>query len=151
MLQEPAVSKVVLDTNAVISATVFGHGAMKPLRTAWQSGLVLPVISEDTRAELLRVLAYEKFKLAGADIARILALYLPYVQLHTVDLTDKKDDPNLICRDARDQMFLDLAVSAKVAFLVTGDQDLLVLANTPNLPFRTIKPVEFLTQHQLLN
>ena len=53
--------------------------------------------------------------------------------------------------DARDQMFLDLALSAKVDYLVTGDQDLLVLADTPGLPFRIVKPVEFLTQHQLLN
>ena len=150
MAQKPAASKVVLDTNVVISATLFGGGALKPLRLAWQAGRVVPVISKETRAELLSVLAYEKFKLSEADIARALALYLPDAQLHKVDFTVNNGIQIPVCRDERDQIFLDLAQSAKVDCLVSGDQDLLVLAPTPNLPFRILKPIEFLTQHGLL-
>jgi uncharacterized protein len=146
MAQKPATLKVVLDTNVVISATLFGSGVMKPLRLAWQAGRVVPVISKDTRAELLRVLAYEKFKLSEADIARVLALYLPDAQLHEVDPHVTSSNQIPACRDARDQIFLDLAQSANVDYLISGDQDLLVLAPTPRLPFRILKPVEFLTQ-----
>ena len=141
---------VVIDTNAVISATLFGSGLMKPLRSAWQAGQVVPVISKETRAELLRVLAYEKFKLAEADIARILALYLPHTQVHVLNPVADTGNQSPVCRDTRDQIFLDLAQSAKVQCLVTGDQDLLVLADTPNLSFRILKPSEFLTQYQLM-
>ena len=149
MAHDSGAVKVVLDTNVLISASLFGNGVMKPLRLAWQAGWVLPVVSKETRAELLRVLAYDKFKLTQADIARALASYLPHTQFHAVDSNAGKGNPAPICRDKRDQMFLDLALSAKVAFLVTGDQDLLVLADTPGLPFRIIKPVDFLAQHQL--
>ena len=141
--------KVVLDTNVLISAILFGSGVMKPLRLAWQSGRVLPVVSQETRAELLRVLAYDKFKLSQADIARALASYLPHTQFHAVNINTGKGNPAAICRDERDQIFLDLTLSAKVAFLVTGDQDLLVLSDSRGLPFRIIKPVDFLAQHQL--
>ena len=150
MAQKTAVLKVVLDTNVVISATLFGSGLMKPLRLAWHAGRIKPFISKATREELLRVLAYEKFKLSEADIARVLALYLPDAQFHKVDLTVKNGIQIPVCRDERDQIFLDLAQSAKVDCLVSGDQDLLVLASTPNLPFRILKPIEFLTQHDLL-
>lgn len=148
MERQLPVLKTVFDTNTVISATLFGSGLMKPLRLAWQAGQVVPVISADTRAELLRVLAYEKFKLAQADIARVLSLYLPYVQIHGIALSVDAKSQIPFCRDVRDQIFLDLAHSAKADYLVTGDQDLLVLADTPNLGFRILKPAEFLTQFQ---
>ncbi len=150
MAGKSAVLKVVIDTNVVISATLFGSGLMKPLRLAWQAGQVTPVISKETRAELLRVLAYEKFKLTEADIARVLALYLPHAQFHRIDLVADTKHQIPVCRDTRDQIFLDLAQSAKAAYLITGDQDLLVLADTPKLSFRILKPVEFLTQYKLM-
>jgi len=151
MARKPAGLKVVLDTNVVISATLFGSGLMKPLRLAWQAGRIVPVICRKTRAELLRVLAYEKFRLEEADIARVLALYLPNAQFHEIERTVANMGQIPVCRDARDQIFLDLAQSASVNYLVSGDQDLLVLATTPNLPFRILKPIEFLNQHQLMS
>ena len=66
MAHDSAAVKVVLDTNVLISATLFGNGVMKPLRLAWQTGRVLPAVSQETRAELLRVLAYDKFNLSLA-------------------------------------------------------------------------------------
>ena len=123
---------------------------MSAVRLAWQTGRVVPIVSKETRAELLRVLAYEKFQLTEADIARVLALYLPNAQFHEIDPTIANRSQIPACRDTRDQIFLDLAQSAKVQCLVTGDQDLLVLADTPNLSFRILKPSEFLTQYQLM-
>ena len=101
ILRKSAGLKVVFDTNVVISATLFGSGLMKPLRLAWQAGRVVPVICKETRAELLRVLAYEKFKLGEADIARVLALYLPDAQFHKLDLTVNNGTHIPLCRDER--------------------------------------------------
>ena len=53
--------RVVLDTNLVLSALVFSHGRLGPLRRAWQAGLCMPLVSAVTAAELLRVLQYPKF------------------------------------------------------------------------------------------
>jgi uncharacterized protein len=96
----------------------------------------------------MRVLAYQKFKLSRQDQDGLLADYLPFAQVADVLFVVP---PNLpICRDPLDQMFLTLALASQADVLVTGDQDLLVLADEPNLPFRILKPVDFLTQHKFL-
>lgn len=52
-----------------------------------------------------------------------LALYLPYCE--TVAATEICP---VLCRDVKDQLFLDLAQSGKADLLVTDDDDLLALA-----------------------
>lgn len=47
---------------------------------------------------------------------------LPYAEV--VDVTE---DAAGACRDPKDDMFLALAASGKAAYIITGDQDLLVL------------------------
>jgi predicted nucleic acid-binding protein len=49
-----------------------------------------------------------------------------------------------ICRDSKDDKFLELAISGNADFIITGDQDLLVLN-----PFRNIEVItanEFLSR-----
>ena len=134
--------KVVFDTNIIVSATLFGNGQMSAVRLAWQTGRVVPIVSKETSAELLRVLAYKKFKLTEVDIARVLALYLPYAQAHVIERSATHTSQIPLCRDARDQIFLDLAQSAKPDFLVSGDEDLLCMDDPKKaiLKFRIIKP-----------
>lgn len=117
---------VVIDTNLVLSALVFGGGRLSALRTAWQSGRCVPLVSTSTAAELLRVLAYPKFKLSAADREELLADYLPYCRSVRIPARLPKLP---VCRDANDQMFIELAAVGKADFLVTGDKDLLVLAS----------------------
>ncbi len=116
---------VVLDTNLALSALVFAQGRTAELRQAWQGGRFKPIISQATAAELIRVLAYPKFKLSAQDQEELLADYLPYCR--TVRMPARL--PKLpVCRDVNDQRFLELAAIGKADFLVTGDRDLLVLA-----------------------
>ena len=145
-----SVPRVVLDTNVLLSALVFSGGVMARFRHGWTTGRIQPYASKETIQELIRVLANNKFKLDMAAQEALLADYLPFA--HVAEQTLTVVPAGLpTCRDPKDQMFLDLAASAKVDFLVTGDQDLLVLADTPRLAFRIIQPVDFLTQHQLRN
>jgi len=55
--------RVVLDTNVVLSALVFGKGPTAQLRTAWQRGDFVPLVNTAAAQELVRVLAYPKFRL----------------------------------------------------------------------------------------
>jgi hypothetical protein len=75
-----AAVRVVLDTNVVLSALVFGGGAAGQVRSAWQKGALLPLASSVTVQELVRVLAYPKFRLSQADQDELLADYLPYTE-----------------------------------------------------------------------
>ncbi len=142
------VLRVVLDSNVLLSALVFAGGTLGRFRSLWTIGKILPYASKETIQELIGLLANKKFKLDSIDQESLLADYLPFVQI--ADVSSIIQQASLpICRDPYDQMFLELAHASKAEFLVTGDQDLLVLANTPNLSFRIVKPVEFLIQHQL--
>lgn len=119
------IPRVVIDTNLVLSALVFAQGRLSPLRLAWQGAQCQPLLSSVTAAELIRVLAYPKFKLTTADQQELLADYLPYCT--TVRMPAQPPAPP-DCRDKFDLPFLQLAVAGKADYLVTGDQDLLALA-----------------------
>lgn len=117
--------RVVLDTNVVLSALVFRGGAAGLVRRAWQRGLIVPLASAFTVQELVRVLAYPKFRLSKAEQEELLADFLPYAQ--TVRMTQP---PPVVpeCRDAMDLTFLQLAVAGQAQVLVSGDRDLLAIA-----------------------
>lgn len=118
--------RVVIDTNLVLSALVFSQGRLTPLRQAWQNGRCRPLVSETTVAELMRVFAYPKFKLTSVEQQELLADYLPWCTTMCIP-----DPPPAIpaCRDPFDLPFLQLAVTGKADYLVTGDRDLLCLAD----------------------
>jgi uncharacterized protein len=59
--------RVVLDTNVALSALVFRGSAAGQLRLAWQNGLIMPLASIHTAQELIRVLAYPKFRLSALE------------------------------------------------------------------------------------
>lgn len=141
MPDSPAlVPVVVLDTNLLLSALVFSGGRLAALRTAWQTGRCVPLVSQATAAELIRVLTYPKFRLSPSDREELLADYLPHCRSVRIPARLPKLPT---CRDANDQMFIELAAVGKADFLVTGDQDLLVLA--PVFNRRIVTAEVFLT------
>ena len=117
--------RAVLDTNVVLSALVFRGGEAGQVRQAWQRGRVSPLASKATVQELVRVLAYPKFRLSSAEQDELLADYLPYAE--TVRIPQPPPTvPD--CRDALYLPFMHLALAGKAQVLVSGDRDLLALA-----------------------
>ena len=116
--------RVVLDTNCIISTLLFSQQKMAWLRHAWQNEQIIPLASKDTVNELMRVLAYPKFKLGKDEQALLLADFLPYAATVVID---KIPEGLPLIRDKDDQMFLILAVAGKADALVSGDADILQL------------------------
>ena len=118
---------VVLDTNLVLSALLFGGGAtaLPSLREGWQSRRFVPLASKETIGELIRVLAYPKFGLNAQEQEDLLSDYLPFCT--TVSISTPPP-PTPVCRDPFDTPFPELAIAGGADFLVTGDQDLLSLS-----------------------
>ncbi len=83
----------------------------------------MPLLSRATVAELERVLRYPKFQLTADERHELLGEYLPWCEV--VEITNPCA---AVCRDDKDQPFLDLAQSGKADLLVSGDQDLLALS-----------------------
>ena len=135
MKAKPTAPRVVLDTNIVLSALVFGGGNSARVRRAWQVGAFTPLVSTATAQELVRVLAYPKFRLSAADQQELLADYLPYATTVRIPVPP----PNVPeCRDPFDVMFLHLTVVGKAKMLVTGDRDLLALAGQTKFTILTL-------------
>jgi putative PIN family toxin of toxin-antitoxin system len=122
---------LVLDTNILVSALLFRGSRLAWLREAWQGGRIIPLVCAATAEELLRVLAYPKFRLSRDEINELLAEILPYAE--TVTLPESPPAAPR-CRDPNDQVFFDLAIVADADGIVTGDQDLLALADEMRLP-----------------
>lgn len=119
-------TRVVLDTNVVLSALLFTSGRLAWLRQAWQRGLIRPLVCTDTVRELLRVLAYPKFALTSEDQQALLEDFLPYTDVIALPPAW----PSLpVCRDENDQMFLVLAHVGEATALITDDHDILALRN----------------------
>jgi len=118
------IHRVVLDTNIVVSALLFATGRLAWIRQAWQGRQLQPLVCKASTNELLRVLAYPKFKLSAAEQRELLADFLPYAEV--VELPDTRPDLPA-CRDEKDQVFLVLARVGQADALVTGDADLLAM------------------------
>ncbi len=132
--------RVVLDTNVLVSALIFSTRGTAWLRKAWQCKRMTPLASRDTVRELVRVLAYPKFRLTGEEREALLAEYLPFAEIVEVS-SSVAGMPR--CGDPHDEKFLALALVGKADALVSGDQDLLRLACSFPVPILT--PTRFRT------
>ena len=136
----PTAPRVVLDTNLVLSALVFGTGAVAELRRGWQRGRFTPLVSTATASELIRVLGCPKFRLSREEQEDLLADYLPFCETVTLPNPPPPTPP---CRDPFDVQLLEVAVAGEADFLVTDDNDLLALAAEFSCPIVTAN--DFLT------
>ena len=106
--------RVVIDTNVVLSAIVFRAGRLAWMRYAFGSTLT-PIVSTETLAELVRVLAYAKFGLSIEQQKTALTFYMEHAEICAEPCTRSKLPK---CRDPKDEMFLRLAFAAKVDAIV---------------------------------
>ena len=133
--------KVVLDTNVLVSGLLNREGIPgRLLQGVWDGSLEL-VLSEPLMAELRGVLDYPKIRkrlvASGIDTELFLDL-LPFFTIR-VDLSGIEVP---LPRDAADQMVLATLVAGGAEWLVSGDDDLLVLADQ----FPILSPTAFVTR-----
>ena len=130
--------RCVFDTNSVVSATLFADSVpARALMLALRLGTVL--MSQDLAGELADVLARPRFVRYSSLDERETFLDNLMHQTEWVAITERVQ----ACRDPKDDKILELAVNGGADYIVTGDDDLLVMN-----PFRGIsimRPAEFLT------
>jgi putative PIN family toxin of toxin-antitoxin system len=129
--------KVVLDTNVLVSALLF-KGSLSRMVDLWKAGWIKPVFSGTTFHAFKRVLTYPKFALTPKEILILLEEeVLPYFEV-----VKETKEVKGICRDPEDDMFLSCALASVAAFIVTSDDDLLVLERFQTV--KLIKPPDFI-------
>lgn len=134
--------RVVFDTNVIVSAALTPGGtAGRCLAAMVARGRIL--LSESTVRELADVLLRDKFDRYASRESRE-AFFLSFVD-EKVEMVDPTKSIKA-CRDPKDDKFLEIAVSGKADYLVTGDEDLLVLNPFRGIPILT--PAAFLAEKQ---
>jgi len=131
-MTSPPIPRVVFDTNVVLSALLFTQGRLSWLVGHWQAGNCVPLVSRTTAQELKKILGYRKFQLTIDEQLEALCNYVPFCEV-----TGIAGSCPAVCRDTRDQIFLDLAHCGNAGVLVTGDDDLLALAGQTEFVIET--------------
>ena len=132
--------RLVYDTNIIISALLFeGSKPSKAFDIGINQGAIL--FSSPTFTELEEVLSRNKFDQYISHEERKQFLTSFILDSTPVEISETISE----CRDPKDNKFLELAVCGKADFIISGDEDLLVLN-----PFRNIQiltPDSFLKMH----
>jgi putative PIN family toxin of toxin-antitoxin system len=128
----------VLDTNILISAVLSKTSkARQALDKAQNIGKVL--MSSPVLLEIEEVLFRPKFDKYVTQIER--RFFLSNF-LKTVEFVEIRENIE-VCRDPKDDKILDLALSGEAKYIITGDQDLLIL--------NIFQGIKIITIEQFLN
>lgn len=130
--------RFIIDTNILVSAALIRRSPPWQATTFIEkTGTIL--YSKATLAEFQSVLNRKKFNkyLTPEEKQQFILKFIEKAEL--VAITETITD----CRDPKDNKFLELAISGSANFIITGDQDLLILH-----PFQT---VNIITVNDFLN
>jgi putative PIN family toxin of toxin-antitoxin system len=133
------VKRVVIDTNVVISALLFGGepGELIPL---WKSGRIKPLASKEMVEEYLQVVTYPKFGLTPEEINFLLYQEIvPYFEI-----VKAKPGRVIVGDDPADDKFIRCAEAGRAKTIISGDQHLLRLKSFGAISILT--PVRFLKE-----
>lgn len=132
--------KVVVDTNILISAIIKPDGAVGPVLILLRDGRYTILHAQSLLNELVDVLnrprIRHKYRLTDEDIGTVIALIL---------LRGEAVHPQrevTVCRDPRDDKFLEAAIAGNADTIVSGDSDVLSLNPFEGIPI--ISPRDFL-------
>jgi putative PIN family toxin of toxin-antitoxin system len=115
-------TRVVLDTNVLVSGILFENGKeARILRSAANGGIGV-FASVDILAEFVRVISRPKFQLTTLEVSVATEYILSFAKF-----TLSPEPLKYQIRDPEDLKFLECVRQAKAHYLVTGDKDLLTL------------------------
>ena len=118
---------VVFDTNVLLDLFVFNDFRAIHLKQALLDRKIDAIATPKTLEEFADVISRPLFSLATVDQEKILQ--------HWASLARILDDKNIVqsswkCQDPDDQVFLDLAYTARPCTLISKDNEVLMFANT---------------------
>jgi putative PIN family toxin of toxin-antitoxin system len=116
------INRVVFDTNVIVSALMFPRSLPRQaFNIAYSTDNIL--LSTATILELEEVLRRKKFDKYLSMEERVQFIARFFVDAEIIEIKEKIT----ACRDRKDDKFLELAVNGNANYIITGDQDLLVL------------------------
>jgi hypothetical protein len=131
------VKRVVIDTNVVVSALLFGRVPGR-LMSRWERGSIRPHASKEIVDEYIRVLAYPKFELTEHEID-----FLVYGELLAhFEIVEVLPAKPIVRSDPADDKFIWCAETAGIDIIISGDTHLLRMKTYGEI--RIMSPAKFL-------
>lgn len=131
--------RVVLDTNVLVSGLAYPESVPGRILSAWQQGGLDVVLSRHILDEMVRVLPrLSRIKLNSAEIRDLADSFM-----FLADIVEPSAEPDETLRDSNDQAVLGTLRAAQADYLITGDKDLLALADR----YAIVTPAEFWERH----
>ena len=134
--------RAVLDTSVFVSSVVVPAGVPAQVIAAWRANRFVLVTSRGILAETRRTLDYprirRKYAFTDSEVNRFLAL----LELESVAAKWEPDVSEAQIRDPGDEMILSCALAGSASYLVSSDQDLLVVGEYRGV--RIVTPRQFL-------
>ena len=131
--------RVVLDANVLVSGLAYPKGIPGQIVNAWLTGSLAVVLSRYILDEMVRVLPRVPANRRTPEEIRDLAEgFLGSAQ---IVVPDSEIEPDL--RDPADQQILGTLRASKADYLITGDKDLLALAEK----YSILTPAAFWARH----
>lgn len=131
--------RVVLDTNVLVSGLAYPGGVPGRIVAAWREGGLEVVLSRYILDEMQRVLPrLPRISLSPAQIRDLVDSFM-----FLADVVEPSDTQDERLRDPNDQPVLATLLAGPADYLVTGDKDLLALANL----YPVLTPAQFWARH----
>jgi putative PIN family toxin of toxin-antitoxin system len=131
--------RVVLDTNVLVSGLAYPASIPGCIVGAWRQGILEVVLSRFILGEMMRVLPHlPRVNLNSGEIRDLVDSFMFLADI--VD-PDSVAEPNL--RDPADRQILGTLLASKADYLITGDKDLLALADR----YPIVTPAAFWAKH----
>jgi putative PIN family toxin of toxin-antitoxin system len=140
--------RAVIDTGVFVSALIRKQGTTGDVLRALRDGRFTAIYTTDIVVEIIDVLGREKFRakyhIEPDDITILVNLIRLRGELVTPTQKVTAPPSGTMCRDPKDDKFLEAALVAKADCIVSGDADLLVLNPFEEIPI--LRPAEFLAR-----
>lgn len=135
--------RVVVDTNLFVSGAISPTGTPRVLIQHWLDNHFILVLSDDQAREIAEVFGRtwlrERYNLPTPDLEAFL------LTIDALPRVAPNADVPLTVRDQKDTMILATAFGGAADYIVSGDQDLLVLADDARLgDLRIVSAADFL-------
>ncbi len=131
--------KIVIDTNVFVSSFLNPKGTPRLIIDLWKTGRVTLCLCAEILTEYLEVLS--RFGLKGEpELKELLDLFKTR---QAIDFVVIDNDLHVIEADPADDKFLECALKASAACIVSGDKHLKGLRNYDGIPI--LSPSEFMT------
>ena len=120
--------RAVIDTNVFVSGLMLPSSTPGRILGAWRTGHFSLVLSEPMLAEISTVLHYPKIQKRIVWDDYTISRYLTLLRFEA-EIADIQRTAAHVPRDAKDSMVLATLLASEADCLVTGDLDLLALAD----------------------